>query len=326
MASFRRRGDKWEAALCIGVVRRSALFSSKREAVDWAARQTLAIRAVQAGGVPDISVSALFDRYMRDVTPKKRGRETEVKRLARFQRDELASVSLPQLKPAHLAAWRDRRLSEVSAASVLRDWSLLSHVFTVAVREWGYLKENPLKSVGKPKPPPSRDRRISENEIARLMLGFGYSKEGVTKTVTARVGVAFLFAIETAMRAGEICSLRWDAVRGNVAFLPMTKNGYPRSVPLSSEALRLLGQLSRVKDDEKVFHLTTQRIDALFRKVRARALIDNLHFHDTRHEAITRLARKLDVMDLARMVGTRDLRILMVYYNATPSEIAARLG
>jgi len=324
MASFRKRGDKWEASVWVDGVRRSASFVLKREAVEWASAQTLSIKAVQAGGVPDISVSVLLDRYMREVTPKKRGREVEIKRLVRLQRDELASISLPVLKPAHLAAWRDRRLSEVSAASVLRDWSLLSHVFTVVVREWGYLPANPLKSVEKPKAPPSRDRRISESEIARLLLGFGYSRDRWAETITARVGVAFLFAIETGMRAGEICSLRWDAVRGNVAYLPMSKNGFPRSVPLSVEALRLLGQLP--KDDGKAFNLTTRQVDAIFRNVRARALIKNLHFHDTRHEAITRLARKLDVLDLARMVGTRDLRILMVYYNATPSEIAERLG
>jgi len=324
MASYRKRGNKVEVSIWIGGVRRSASFPSKREAADWAAAQTISIKSVQAGGIPNIAVSKLLERYMRDVTPKKRGYETETKRIVRLLRDDLALISLPSLKPAHLAVWRDRRLAEVSAASVLRDWSLLSHVFTVAVREWGYLRENPLKLVGKPKPPPSRDRRISEGEIARLMLGFGYSRDGQIKTVTARVGVAFLFAIETGMRAGEICALRRDAVRDRVAYLPMTKNGFPRSVPLSSEALRLLGQLPKLED--RFFGLTTQRIDAIFRKVRARALIDDLHFHDTRHEAITRLARKLDVMDLARMVGTRDLRILMLYYNATPSEIAARLG
>lgn len=324
MASFRRRGVKWEAAVYLAGVRRSACFASKREAVEWAASQTLAIKSIQSGGIPDISVSALLDRYMREVTPKKRGRETEEKRLVRLQRDELALISLPLLKPAHFSAWRDRRLAEVSAASVLRDWSLLSHVLTVAVREWGYLPENPMKSVQKPKAPPSRDRRISESEIARLLLGFGYDRQGMVKTVTARVGVAFLFAMETGMRAGEVCSLRWDAVRGNVAYLPITKNGFPRFVPLSVEALRLLGQLPKTED--RAFGLATGQIDAIFRKVRARALIDDLHFHDTRHEAITRLARKLDVLDLARMVGTRDLRILMVYYNAKPEEIAERLG
>ena len=109
MASFRRRGEKWEVAVWVGKDRRSASFATKREAVEWASAQTLAMRAVQAGGVPDIPVSALLDRYMREVTPKKRGRETETKRLARLQRDELASIPLPLLKPVHLSEWRDRR-------------------------------------------------------------------------------------------------------------------------------------------------------------------------------------------------------------------------
>jgi integrase len=66
--------------------------------------------------------------------------------------------------------------------------------------------------------------------------------------------------------------------------------------------------------------------DALFRKCRDRAGIVGLHFHDSRHEAITRLAQRLDVLDLARMVGHRDLKMLQAYYNATAEEIAARLG
>jgi integrase len=324
MASFRKRGDKWEVSVCLDGVRRSASFPSKREAVDWAARQAVTIKTAKVGTIPDIPLSLLLERYMREVTPQKRGKETEAKRLTRLLRDDLALVRLPCLQSDHLAEWRDRRLSEVSKASVLRDWSLLSNVFTVAIGEWKYLKENPLKLVRKPKAPPPRDRRISELEISRLLLGFGYRREGLAKTITARVGVAFLFAVETGMRAGEIRSLRRDAVKENVAHLSMTKNGFPRSVPLSVEALRLLGQLP--KNAEEAFNLKSSQVESLFRKIRSRALIDDLHFHDTRHEAITRLARKIDVLDLARMVGIRDLKILMVYYNATPSEIAARLN
>ncbi|MDR2015092.1 MAG: tyrosine-type recombinase/integrase [Azoarcus sp.] len=88
--------------------------------------------------------------------------------------------------------------------------------------------------------------------------------------------------------------------------------------------MRLLGQLP--EDGARVFGLSPCQLKANFRKACRRAQIVDLHFHDTRHEAITRLARKLDVLDLARMVGTRELKILMVYYNATPAEIAARLG
>jgi integrase len=324
MATFRKRGNKWEAGLCLNGVRRSASFASKREAVEWAAAQSVAIKTEQLGGVPDITLSAVFERYRNEVTPHKRGHVNEAIRLLWFMRDGLAVVRLPELKPSHLVAWRDRRMGEVSAATVRRDWSLLSHVFTVAVREWGYIKEHPLRPLRKPLAPPPRDRRITETEMSQILLALGYSRDGEAKTVLARVAVAFLFAIETGMRCGEILTLKREAVNGNVAHLPMTKNGSPRSVPLSVEALRLLGQLP--EGGAHAFGLSSCQLKANFRKACKRAQIVDLHFHDTRHEAITRLARKLDVLDLARMVGTCELKILMVYYNATPAEIAARLG
>jgi integrase len=324
MASIRRRGDGWQAQICVGGVRRSATLPTKRAAAAWAAAQTVEIEAVNSDNIPDIPVSALFDRYGREVSPLKRGCRSERIRLLRFSRDGLAPVRLPALSALHIAQWRDSRLAVVSAASVLRDWSLLHHVFSVAVKEWKVLHENPMTGVRKPKAPPSRDRLISELEIARLLLGFGYRSAEKARTVTARVGAAFLFAIETAMRCSEICSLRWTDISGSVAKLSMTKNGFSREVPLSVFALKIFDDLSRNSDF--VFDLKPSQIGAIFRKVRARALIEDLHFHDTRHEAITRLARRLDVLDLARMVGVRDLRILMVYYNATARDIAARLG
>jgi len=333
MASFRKRGVKWEAGLCVNGVRRSATFETKREAVAWAASQTVSIKTVTDGGVPDMTVSELIRQYGEKVTPRKRSCKDEMEKIAVLLRDELATVSLQQLKPSHLAAWRDRRLSVIKPGSVLREWSLLSHILTIAVKEWEYLPANPLRQVTKPKAPPSRDRRITEPEIAQILLGLGYSRTGKACTTRARVAVAFLFAIETGMRRGEILGLRWESIKDNVARLNMTKNGFPRFVPLSSEAVRLLGQLKEDTGGEEkagstgsVFRLSEEQIQQYFTNSVNRAGITNLHFHDTRHEAITRLARKLDVLDLARMVGTRDLKVLMVYYNATPSEIAARLG
>lgn len=326
MASFRKRGDKWEVFLCVRGVRVTSSHPTKRAASAWAAAKLAELETVRAGGCPDLPVLALFERYAKEVSPSKRGCEKERIRLLRLSRDELALVRLPLIRPAHFAAWRDRRLREVSVASVLRDWSLLHHVFTIAVQEWGLLQENPMRGVRKPKTPLSRDRLISESEISRLILAFGYDRDLEPMTITARVGAAFLFAIETGMRCGEICNLVWSGIEGAVAHLSMTKNGFSRSVPLSVEALRIIGQLSRVNGDERVFRLKQSQVVSLFRKVRERVMIKDLHFHDTRHEAITRLARRLDVLDLARMVGIRDLRILMVYYNAKPQDIAVRLG
>ncbi|MDR1229335.1 MAG: hypothetical protein LBK55_10050, partial [Azoarcus sp.] len=148
MASIRRRGDLWEASVCVGDVRRSASHPTKRAARAWAAAKTVELEAVKVGGCPDVPVSVVFERYARECSVTKRGCRWEVIRLNRFiQYVDLSSIRLPMLRSAHLAAWRDRRLSEVSPASVLREMNLISHVFTVAVREWNMLAENPLKNV-----------------------------------------------------------------------------------------------------------------------------------------------------------------------------------
>jgi integrase len=126
------------------------------------------------------------------------------------------------------------------------------------------------------------------------------------------------------MRAGEIMRLRPNDINIEKRFarLPMTKNGTSRDVPLSSEAIRLIEALPK---SDPIFGLDSAILDALWRKLRDRAAVSDLRFHDSRHEAITRLARKLDVLDLARMVGHRDLKMLMIYYNATAEELAKRL-
>ena len=103
--------------------------------------------------------------------------------------------------------------------------------------------------------------------------------------------------------------------------LKHTKNGTPRTVPLSTTAVNILKSLP-----DGHFNLTSMQISSLFRLIRRRALIHDATFHDSRHYAITRLAKKLDVLDLARMVGIRDLKILMVYYNESAESIAKKLG
>lgn len=266
-----------------------------------------------------------MDHYGKTVSITKRGKEWELKRIKALFDDEIASITLEQLNQTHFVSWRDRRLQVVTAATVIRDWNLISHALNVAVQEWKWLPENPIKGVRKPKEPLHRERRITQDEIDRLLLALGYDYELKPETVTARVGASLLFAIETAMRAGEIASLNWDNVdlENRVARLLMTKNGFPRSVPLSNEAIRLLNQVRM--DTESVFNLRTDQIDALFRKAKKRALIEDLHFHDSRAEAITRLSKKVDILTLARISGHRDLRMLQVYYRESMEDIAKRI-
>lgn len=140
-----------------------------------------------------------------------------------------------------------------------------------------------------------------------------------------QVATGFLLALETAMRAGEVFSLEWGRVNipQRYVTLHMTKNGTSRHVPLSTRAVELLNAMPKVSGS--VFGVKAASADTLFRKARKRAGLSGFVFHDTRHVACTRLAKKLHVLDLARMIGHKDIKMLMRYYNESATEIAKRL-
>lgn len=325
MASLRKKGNCWEASVCRKGVRRSRTFDTKAQAQYWAADIEREILDGVLGKIPDKSFADLLAKYADEVSVTKRGCKWELMRIGLICRDEISQVMLSQLRSDNFASWRDRRLRQVSVGSVLREWNLLSHALNVAVKEWRWIKENPMKNVKRPSQPRARDRLITDDEIDRLLYALGYDYGRFTETISARVGAALLFAIETAMRAGEICGLTWANVNieKRTARLIETKNGHGRDVPLSSEAIRILEQVR--SSDDLVFDLQSSQIDSLFRKAKKMAFIEDLHFHDSRHTAITRLAKKLNVLELARMVGHRDLRQLQIYYNESAEELAKKL-
>lgn len=127
------------------------------------------------------------------------------------------------------------------------------------------------------------------------------------------------------MRAGEICGLLPRDIVGRVATLTETKNGTKRKVPLSKRAVELLELLPTPTEGAMMFGITTKSLDTLFRKAKTRAGIEGATFHDLRHLAITKLAKRLHVLDLARVLGHRGLKQLQVYYNETGEEMAKLL-
>lgn len=320
MASIRKRGDSWRAELYRDGQRESASFPTKQQAAAWAHQ-----REAELGGerLPSHSLANALKRYGAEVSPTHKGEKWELDRLRLLGRDPLARMMLPALKAAHVAEWRDRRLKEVAPASVAREMSLLRSVLDVARREWGWLHSNPAKDVKKPASPTSRKRRITQDEIDRVTLALGLDTLKA-ETATQRVGLAFLFALETAMRSGEITGLQWADVRPKSVRLPRTKNGDTREVPLSPAAREILAAIP--KSEGLVFGLEPGTRDTLFRRARDASGVKDLHFHDSRAEAIWRLSKKLDVMELARVIGHRDLRSLMIYYQTSADELADRLG
>lgn len=320
MASIRRRGNTWRVELYKGGVRESSTFATKQQAAAWALQREAELIGAR---LPEHTVQDALQRYAREVSPKKKGERWEILRLRLLERDRIAAVRLPALRPIHVAEWRERRLQAVTGASVRREMNLLQSVFKACRKDWGWLAVDPVKDVDRPPNPPGRRRRIAQDEIDRVTLALGYDG-GAPETMSDRVALAFLLAIETAMRSGEILGLRWEDVGEKSVTLPRTKNGDVRRVPLSPRAREIVALLPR--GDGFVFGLDAGARDALFRKARDRAEIPNLHFHDSRAEAIWRLSKKLDVMELARVIGHRDLKSLLHYYHADADDLADRLG
>jgi integrase len=217
------------------------------------------------------------------------------------------------------------RLGEVAVATVRKELTILRSVFESARRDWGMVQVNPLADVKKPPAPPNRNRLFVGDEAQRIVDALGYA--GEVATLQHQVAVALLLAFETAMRSGEIIGLEWGRVHLDAQYvtLPETKNGDQRDVPLSKRAVELLGQMQGI-DPVQVFTVTPESRDALFRKARIKCQIEDLHFHDSRANAIVALSKKLDIHDLARMVGHRDIRSLSIYYRPTATTIAGKLG
>lgn len=315
-------------------VRTSKTFYSHLEAKLWLEELDRLVLGNQYVEKPFFTFQEVIDRYVREITPQKKSKKAEMLRLLGFMRNnkELIKMNINDIKAGHFNEWQANRQKQVTNGTVAREKSILSDIFSKAIK-WQYCANNPVKQADSIKLAPPRNRRYREDEINRLVKASGYEPQGENLTQIARVGAALLFAIETGMRLGEIHKLTWENVNleRRTAFLPETKNGYARTVPLSSKALDVLHTLSKLKLELEgsVFMFTSDAtFGALFRKIKEKAGLEhaNLRFHDARREALTRLAKKFNPMELAKISGHRDLTILQnTYYAPDISEFASRL-
>ena len=329
MATIVQRGNKWRVQIRLRGVTRSNTFERHADAKAWAARtESQILDGLQGNASRNKTFGDIAQRYLEEVTPQKRGQREESYRIGRILQARLSTIYLSDLRPQDIADWRDDRLKEVSSASVIREITTISAICNQAMREWGLLNDNPVLKISKPKPAKARTRRPTEQEIEELCKAMLLT-ENTTKPelVTQRVALALLFAIETAMRAGEICGLTWNDIylTKRIAHLPITKNGSSRDVPLSKRAIEIIEKLKGI-DEKSVFNVDAKTLDVLFRRARDKCEIEDLHFHDTRREALTRMSKKVPVEMLAKISGHKDFRILLnVYYRPEMSDIASML-
>ena len=326
MATFRRRGDKWFVEVFKNGHRRAATKLTKKEANEWArvTEQDLA-----ENPPTDKTFYDAAQRYLREITPDHKGARQEGNALRRL----MASMPvrpLSDLSKDDIATWKVQRLQSVSASSVRREMAVISQVIKAAIDEWGWIRINPLAGVKRPPASRARRRGVTQDEIDALVQALGFVPNVQPWLKKQEVAIAFLLAIETGMRAGELVNLTWDRVHIAQRFVALdkTKNGDARVVPLSLAAINFFKLLD--KSNARVFSLQSGSLDSIFRKARSEAAkvcasCATVHFHDSRAEAITRMSKRLDVLELARAIGHRDLKSLMIYYATPVHELAAKL-
>lgn len=289
----------------------SATFDTRAEAEHWATQAEASIirdprAAVAAVLSPDHAAAGLFRRYAEAVSPAKKGARWELLRLAALARDPLFARPLAGFGGPDMGEWRDRRLCEVAPNTVNRELNLISAVFTHAMKEWRIgLAVNPVHQVMRPRNPAPRTRRVADKERAAICLALGWDGKSAPAGPGTYAAWAFCFALETAMRKGEILGLSWPDVdrAGRYVRLRDTKNGDARDVPLSSRALALLDLLS--PGSGRLVPLSSGVLDMTFRRAKIAAGLADLRFHDARREAATTMSKKLaNVLELAAVANT----------------------
>ena len=308
-------------------MRDSQCFRTKREAIAWSESRSEELRKTVKAKPSEIrTVADAFKEYLEKVSPHKRGHRWEEIRIEAMLSDDIfpSNVVLGELTPERLAKWRDDRMTQVSAGTVLREIGLISSILETARKEWRWIPHNPMRDIRKPKSPDHREMLYTRKQIRALLQALSYSPTGSINRVSQSVAVAFLVALRTGMRAGELSGLTWDRVKEDYCVLPVTKT-VPRNVPFTRKTLRLISKM-RGFDSSKVFGISSASMDANFRKYRDKAGIDGVTFHDSRHYAATHLSRKLDVLALCRMFGWSNTKQALTYYNEHASSIARRLN
>lgn len=323
MATIRQRASRWQ---CIikrkGYPLQSKTFDIKKDAEKWARQNERLIDSgqwVDRTEAEQTTLGDLLARYTREVSITKRGADVEIIRINALRRTPLAKYSAVAITGQLLSQWRDQRLAAVSGSTVTRELQILSHVFNVAIREWGFgLHCNPVSLVRKPTPGKARDRILTNHQREALLLSLSACRSPWIKPVV-------VFALETAARRGEILGLTWDGVDLDRATAKVSGKTGSRTVPLSPSCIAMLRNLPRSLDG-RVFPVTIETLKQAYERAIARAGITDFTFHDLRHDALTRLAMLgLNVLELRAISGHTTANMLQRYVSIDACDLSGKL-
>lgn len=325
MASIRKHGNKWQVRINRkGHAELSQSFLNRADAERWSRQIEVQLDQGTFVDISEAQVTSFTDvieRYRREVTPAKKGAKQEGYRLDVLKRSKLARLALGSIRSTDIAKYRDERKLVVAANTVKNELNTISAIFEQARGDWGLVTNNPCQSVRRPVSPRGRSRRLTPAEEALVLASCRSSRAKYLHT-------AAVLAIETGVRLGELCKLRWDSIDlgRSVAILIDTKNGEDRAIPLSKKAVASINALPR-QSDVRLFPVEPDSVKQSFRAAVKRAKVPNFHFHDLRHEAVSRFFEKgLNMVEVATISGHKTLAMLQRYTHLRVEDIAAKLG
>ncbi len=311
-----------------------ATFKRKTDATKWAHSVEVAMREgryFKTAEAKKHTFAELVDRYLKEVLPDRPKNAANTLRHLGFWKHKLGTLSLADITPALLVRYRNELLAETtrlnkprSNATVVRYLASISHAFTVAMKDWQWVTDNPVSKISKPRQARGRERYLSDDERERLLTACRASSNRYLLPVV-------VLAISTGMRRGEIMNLRWsdvDLKRGTI-ILTATKNDTSRAVPLSGLALTLLQDLAKVRrlDTPLLFPGTLPQKPMDLKKpwelAMAQAKLQDFRFHDLRHTAASYLAMNgATTMEIAAVLGHKTLQMVKRYSHLTNSHTA----
>jgi len=322
MGSIRKRNGKFQAQVRReGIKPINKTFHTKKDAEVWVRGIEARIDAGEVNvAMPKLlTLRDLLVRYADEITPQKKGKQQEFRRISRLLKDKISDTKLSKLSSATIAEFRDRRMKDgVRAAQI--DLILIRHAIKIARLEWGVqLPTNPVEGVRIPNGVVRRTRRLESGEYEAL-------SRAATRCTNPYIWPCIEIAVETGMRRSEILSLQWDNVdlETRIALLLDTKNGSKRHVPLTTKAVEVLRSLAQ--EQKHVFPISDYSVRHGWDRLVKRACITGLRFHDLRHEAVSRFFELgLSVPEVAAISGHKDFRMLSSYTHISAESILHKL-
>lgn len=325
MATITQRGSgRWQAK-----VRRhgqrplSRTFARLADAEAWSRK----VESEQERGVwldsseaERTTLRAALDRYEREVTPRKRAQASERSNLRALRDEPAAALALARIGSREVAQMRDAwARAGLKPASIRRRMVTLSHVFTIAAREWGMVGlANPVRAVKLAPENNARERRAGDEEIEAICAASG----------SVELPAIVRLLVETACRRSEVVHNTWANVNlaQRTLHIPkeLAKSKEARTVPLTHRAVEILKALPR-RIDGRLFGVRPDSVTQAFDRAAQRAGIADLRIHDLRHEATSRLAEKLQAHELAKVTGHRDMKMVLRYYHPRAADLAKKL-